>query len=301
VKSIVTALLVLSTHQIVAERVELRLQPKQDQAITYKVTSSARQVSEVNGQPVEVTTETSRSYSFALKAQHDDGSVDVALKYGPIRGTQTMPVGAMEFDSERPLPAGGLAAQLSKAMTIEAGVEVALKLSRESEILEAKGFAEQMKAKYDQLMPVAAQRANPLTSKLNDDHARRALVSIVPRLPKAAIAVGDEFRIEHGVHHCNEGKCTEIDPLAKVTAIDAKSVTIVIAGECPSLVPAGDVAKLTKFTVHGMTIQGTLVFSRVDGFLESMDIEEAFSAYQPSPAGVTPVTTTTRTRFERAS
>lgn len=307
-KLLVTALLVSVTGQIVADRAELRLQPKQDQSITYKVTTTSRQTLEIQGQKIESATDTQRSYIVAFKGENPDGTLNVNLKYGPIQGKQTLPMGMGEvaFDSEKPVETtNALLAASAKVQTIEAGVEVALKLSRKSEVLEATGLADQMKTRLDELSkgdPMLAQSAKSKSAKLNDDHARRAMVSIVPKLPPTAIAVGDEFTLEHGFHHCHEGKCTEFDPKGKVVAMDAKSVTIEVVGECPHLAKEDDDPDLIeKFTVRSLTMKGKFVFSRVDGFLDTLELQEELSAYQPAPTGTVPIVNAITTKFTRAS
>lgn len=302
------SLLAFFSGQIVADRAELRLQPKQDLAITYKVTTSTKSVIELQGQKVESQNDVQRSYVVAFKGENDDGSLSVALKYGPIQGKTSLPMnmGSVEFDSEKPIEAKNpLLAATAKTATLEAGIEVALKLSRKAEILEAAGLADQMKTRLAEMAkgnPMMAQTTQAKSAKLNDDHARRALVQIVPRLPATAIAVGDEFTLEQGFHHCHEGKCTEFDPRGKVIAMDERSVTIEVQGECPHLAAEDDDPDLIdKYTVRSLTMKGKFVFSRVDGFLDSLELEEVLSAYQPSPGGVVPVVNAVTTKFARAS
>lgn len=307
-KLVALSLLAFFSAQIVADRAELRLQPKQDQAITYKVTTSTKTVLELQGQKVESQNDVQRSYVVAFKGENDDGSLNVGLTYGPIRGKSSLPMGmgAVEFDSEKPIEAKNpLLAATAKTATLEAGIEVALKLSRKSEILEAAGLSDQLKSRLAEVSkgnPMMSQAVQAKSAKLSDDHARRALVAIVPRLPPTALAVGEEFTLANGFHHCHEGKCTEFDPKGKVVAIDERSVTVELQGECPHLAAEDDDPDLIeKFTVRSLTMKGKFVFSRVDGFLDSLELEEVLSAYQPSPAGAVPVVNAVTTKFARAS
>ncbi len=293
-KFLVLASIFLLPAQVVGDRAELRLSPKKNSSITYKVTSEVTQSIDIGGKKVDSTTDLERSYVFAYGNADADGTLNATLTFGPIKGTRKDGAGeAVHFDSTS-------AAAEGKAATLEAGIEVALKLSKQADIVEAKGLAGSLKARLTDLTKgdaKATEKVKPLAAKLTDDHSKKALVGLVPRLPKSAVAVGDQFVVEHGWHHCFDVvRCVEFDQKCKVIAIDSDTVTIEVTGDSPA-----SESSIPAFSVGGVSMGGTLVFSRNDGLLKSMNIRENVATTESTAAGgVATATTVTVTRFERS-
>lgn len=300
-----------NTLQIKADRAEIRLSPKRDTTIRFLVTKKSVESFELPESVERFETSSESSVELSLKNEAPDGAFELSLKHGPIKGSFLGGDSkeAVPFDSEKPEVTDKATkdrdlARMLKSETIDGGIEVALKLARDAEVLEVKGYADAIKPKIDAMYDddrIDVDEVKLARAHGSDAHFQQALINVLPRLPRNAVAVGDEFTLERGWHECpTESTCFEIALKCRVSALDAETISVDVQGEMPRVADLDENA-IERVTLRTFEIRGKLVFSRRDGFLRTLEVEQTAEAAVPMTHGVLPMKKTVSIQYRRAN
>ncbi len=169
---------------------QLSLQPKANDAFTYRMTQNINNAVSVMGVDQETTMEQIMDYDYKVQKINSDGTVELNSTLKKMRMEQAAPMMSVVYDSEK--PEDNNPADMMKSMDKLIGQKFNIKLNKTGEVVMVKGSDEMFEGLFEGT-PNGEAMSEQMKSQFGANNIASGLEYLTGFYPKESIKVGDTW------------------------------------------------------------------------------------------------------------